>query len=204
MNRAASTISLLLLWVLATGCSSQRTEARIRVRAFEIPTDILRQHTSEGRLYKLSESAYSLSVVTRNELNAMLSREDARPYLLADSTRFIDDWPGETDTWLYSPALGGGGQDALRTGGGVGFLGARDRAGRLEVHIDYLIDHRGPQGQKLIESKIFYEYYYPEGKVLLFHTPSSASDRRPRHHVVAVEAAREDRTSAYGALYPAK
>lgn len=204
MNRAASTIALLLLWVLATGCSSERTEARIRVRAFEIPTDILRQHTAQGQLYKLSESAYSLSVVTKNELNALLSREDVRARLLADSTRVIDDWPGETDTWVYSPTFGEVGPDAFRTGGGVGFLGVRDRDGRLEVRIDYLIDHRGPQGQKLIESKIFYDYYYPEGKVLLFHTPSSASDRRPRHHVVAFEAAREDRTSAYSALYPAK
>jgi hypothetical protein len=199
MNKAASISSLLLLWVLAAGCESQGTPARVHLRVFEVPTQVLRLHTSEPNPYKLSDSAYSLSVVTSNDLNAMLRSKVAQPRMLADSTRVVNDWPAATDTWVYSPGYAGLGPDSMSTGGGAGYLGVRERGGNLEVHLDYMVNHRGPQGQKLIESKIFYEYRYPEGRVLLFHTPSHAPDGISRQHVIAFEVTRENSLPFEGA-----
>jgi hypothetical protein len=58
-----------------------------------------------------------------------------------------------------------------------------------------MVNHRGPQGQNLIESKIFYEYRFPEGQVLLFHGPANAPDEAPQQHVIAFEVTRENTKS---------
>jgi hypothetical protein len=194
MNKAASTILLLLLWVFATGCGSQAAKARVRMRVFEMPTQALRLHLSDQNPRKLSDSAYSVSVVSRNELDAMLQSSGPRPWMLTDRTRVINDWPWTTDTWVYAPERAAVEAGALYAGGGVGSLGVRERGERLQVHFDYLVSHRSPQGKQIIDSKLFYEHAYSEGQVLLFHTPSSASDGSSRHHVIAFEISRENRT----------
>jgi hypothetical protein len=191
MNKAASVVSLLLLWVFAAGCGSQSTKARVHLSVFEVPTQVLRLHTSDQNPRKLPQSDYYVSVVTPNDLNAMLRSQEAQSRVLADSTRVINDWPAIADTWVYSPSYAGLGPDGFYTGGGAGSLGVRERGGRLEVRLDYLVDHRGPAGKKLIESKIFYEHLYPEGEVLLFHTPSAAANGVSRQHVIAFEITRD-------------
>ncbi len=198
MNKAASTISLVLLWVLAAGCESQGTKARVHLRVFEVPTQVLRLHMSDRSPRKLSDSAYFVSVVTRGDLDAMLQSPGASPRMLAESTRVINDWPALADTWVYSPAYAGMRLDTICSGGGVGYLGVREQGGHLEVHLDYLVNHRGPQGQKLVESKIFYEYRYPEGQVLLFHAPANDSGQAPQQHVIAFEVTRENGTPLNG------
>ena len=198
MNKAALTVSLALLWVLACGCESQPTKARVHLRVFEVPTQVLRLHTSDQNSRKLSDSAYFVSVVTRSDLNAMLQSPGAGPRLLADSTRIINDWPAVADTWVYSPTYAGVRLDSICTGGGVGYVGVRDQGGQLEVHLDYLVDHRGPQGQKLVESKIFYDYRFSEGQVLLFHAPENAPGEGPQQHVIAFEITREDAAPSQG------
>lgn len=195
MNKAASTVSLVLLWVLAAGCESQGTKARVHLRVFEVPTQVLRLHMPDRSPRKLSDSAYFVSVVTPSDLDAMLRSQGANPRLLAESTRVINDWPAVPDTWVYAPAYAGMRLDTICAGGGVGYLGVRERGGHLDVHLDYMVDHRGPQGQKLVDSKIFYEYRYPEGQVLLFHTPASGSEGAPQQHVIAFEVTRENATN---------
>jgi hypothetical protein len=195
MTRAASMISLLSLWFLAAGCGSQSTQARIHVRVFEVPPQVLRLHTSEQKPYKLADSAYSVSAITPRELDAMLRSEGAKSPLLAERTRVINDWPAVMDTWVYSSVSAGMRLDTVCNGGGVGSLGVRGRGRNLEIRLDYMVNHRGPQGQKLIESKIYYDYLYPEGQVLLFHAPSHGPDGRPRLHVIAFDVTREDQTS---------
>jgi len=192
MKKAAPTILLILLWVLAAGCESQGTKARVHLRVFEVPTQVLRLHMSDRSPRKLSDSAYFVSVVTPSNLDAMLQYQGVNSRLLADSTRVINDWPAVADTWVYSPTYAGMRLDTICTGGGAGYLGVREQGGQLEVHLDYLVNHRGPQGQKLVESKIFYEYRYPEGQVLLFHAPANASGEAPQQHVIAFEVTRED------------
>jgi len=188
MKKAASVVLLLLLWVLVAGCESQGTPARVHLRVFEVPTDVLRLHTSNESPYKLADSAYAVSIVSPNELNAMLRTPGSGPGLLTDTTRVINDWPATTDAWVYSPSYARA--DTLYTGGGVGYLGVRDQGGQLELHLDYLVNHRGPQGQKLVESKIVYQYRYPEGGVLLFHAPADTVAGIPRQHVIAFEVTR--------------
>ena len=165
---------------------------------FEVPTQVLRLHMSDQHPRKLSDSAYFVSVVTLGDLDAMLQSPGANPRMLTESTRIINDWPEVADTWVYSPAYAGMRLDTICTGGGVGYLGVRDQGGHLEVHLDYLVNHRGPQGQKLVDSKIFYQYRYPEGQVLLFHTAANASDEAPQQHVIAFEVTREDATPPSG------
>jgi hypothetical protein len=198
MNKAAAMISLVLLWVLAAGCESQGTKARVHLRVFEVPTQVLRLHMSDRSPRKLSDSAYYVSVVTPRDLDALLQSPGANPRMLAESTRVINDWPAVADTWVYSPAYAGMRLDTICSGGGVGYLGVREQFGHLEVHLDYLVNHRGPHGQKLVESKIFYEYRYPEGQVLLFHAPANASDEAPQQHVIAFEVKREGVTPLNG------
>jgi len=199
MNKTVPMISLLPLWVLAAGCENQGTQARVHLRVFEVPTQTLRLHTPEQNLYKLSHSAYLVSVVSPDDLHAMLRAPGASPRILAERTRVINDWPAVMDTWVYSPSYAGMGLDTICTGGGAGSLGVRERGRNLEVRLDYIVNHRGPQGQTLIESKIFYESYYPEGQVLLFHTPTNSPDETPRQHVIAFEITRENRMAVYGA-----
>jgi hypothetical protein len=201
MTKTVTIVSLVLLWVLAAGCGSRPTRAQVHLKVFEVPTHVLRQNTLERRLYKVPGSAYSLSVVTPEELEAMLGRWNARTRLLAESTRIIEDWPGMAYTWVYSAGGPVIRPDAICSGGGAGTVGVRERDGRLEVRIESLVDHRGPQGQKLVESEIFYEHLYPEGRILLFHTPSNASGLSSQHHVIAFEAIAGDRMDVYGALY---
>jgi hypothetical protein len=197
MNKASLTISLALLWVLAAGCESQATKARVHLRVFEVPTQVLRLHTSDRYSRKLSDSAYYVSVVTPRDLDAMLQSPGANSRMLADSTRVIDDWrPAAPDSWVDSPTSSGIRLDSLDTGGGVGYLGVGDQGGQLLIHLDYLVNHRGPQGQKLIESKIWYEYPYPEGQVLLFHAPANPSGQGSEEHVIAFEVTRADATSS--------
>ena len=198
MNKAASTSSLLLLWVLAAGCQSQATQARVHLRVFEVPAEVLRFHTSDQNPHKLSDSAYSVSVVTCDALDVMLRFNGAPRRLLAERTRVINDWPAMADTWVYSPSYAGMGADSICTGGGVGSVGVRERGRNLEVRLDYLVNHRGPQGQRLIESKLFYEHDYPEGRVLLFHSPASAPDGSARQHIIAFEITRADPAPVYG------
>jgi hypothetical protein len=199
MNKASLTISLALLWVLAAGCESQATKARVHLRVFEVPTQVLRLHTSDRYSRKLSDSAYYVSVVTPRDLDAMLQSPGANSRMLADSTRVIDDWrPAAPDSWVDSPTSAGVRLDSLDTGGGVGYLGVGDQGGQLLIHLDYLVNHRGPQGQKLIESKIWYEYPYPEGQVLLFHAPANASGGGLEEHVIAFEVTRADTTPSNG------
>jgi hypothetical protein len=166
---------------------------------FEVTTQVLRLHTSDQSPHKLSDSAYSVSVVTPNDLDAMLKSGGAKQRLLTERTRVINDWPAIADTWVYSPSYAGMAQNSICSGGGVGSLGVRGRGRNLEVRLDYMVNHSGPQGQKLIESKIFYDHSYAEGQVLLFHTPANASDGGSRRHVIAFEITREDRMSAHGA-----
>jgi hypothetical protein len=193
MKKAALTTSLVLLWVLAAGCESQATQARVHLRVFEVPTQVLRLHLSDRSPRKLSDSDYYVSVVTRRDLDAMLQSPGADSRLLADNTRIIDDWrPAVPDTWVYSSTYAGIRLDSICTGGGVGYLGVGDQGGQLLIHVDYLINHRGPQGQKLVESKISYEDPYPEGRVLLFHAPANAPNEAPQQHVIAFEVTREN------------
>jgi hypothetical protein len=198
MNKAALMISLPLLWVFATGCESQGTQARVHLRVFEVPTEVLRLHTPDQNPRKLSDSAYSVSVVTPNDLNAMLRSGGPTQRLLTERTRIINDWPALTDTWVYSPTYAGMGQDSTCTGGGVGCLGVRGRGRDLEVRLDYIVSHSGPQGERLIDSQIFYDHSYREGQVLLFHAPSSESDGGSLCHIIAFEITRDDDTSAFG------
>lgn len=200
MKKAASIIFLTLLWVLAAGCESQATKARVHLRVFEVPTQVLRLHLSDRNPRKLSDSAYYVSVVTPRALNAMLQSPGANSRMLADSTRIIDDWrPAIPDTWVYSPTSAGIRLDSLDTGGGVGYLGVGDQGGQLLIHLDYLVNHRGLQGQKLIESNIWYECPYPEGQVLLFHAPTNAPGQAPQQHVIAFEVTRENARPLNGA-----
>ena len=199
MKKVAAVMSLLSLWVLATGCESQGTQARVHLRVFEVPTQVLRLHLSERSPRKLSDSAYFVSVVTPNDLDAMLRSPGANPRLLTESTRVINDWPAVADTWVYSPVYPGMRLDTICTGGGAGYLGVREQSGHLQVHLDYMVNHRGPQGQKLVESKIFYEYRFPEGQVLLFHTSANAANEAPQQHVIAFEVTRENPAPLYGA-----
>lgn len=202
MNKAASTSSLLLLWVLATGCQSQSTQARVHLRVFEVPTQALQLHTRESNPHKVSDSAYYVSMVTPSDFNALLQSDGARQRLLTERTRVINGWPAIADTWVYSPSYAGKGQDSICTGGGVGSLGVRQRGGNLEVRLDYMVDHRGPQGQKLIESKLYYDHDYPEGQVLVFHTPSNTPDGGSRQHIIAFEITRENHRSTFEAAKP--
>ncbi len=194
MNKAALTTSLVLLWVLAAGCESQGTKARVHLRVFEVPTQVLRLHMSDRSPQKLADSAYYVSVVAPRDLDAMLRSPGASPRLLTESTRVINDWPAVADTWVYAPAYAGMRLDTICSGGGAGYLGVREQFGQLQVHLDYMVNHRGPQGEKLVESKIFYERGYPEGQVLLFHAPANASNEAPQQHVIAFEVTRENPT----------
>jgi hypothetical protein len=199
MNKAASIISLALLWVLVAGCESQSTKARVHLRVFEVPTQVLRLHMSDRTPRKLSDSAYYVSVVTRRDLDDMLRSPGANSRLLADTTRIIDDWrPAVPDTWVYSSAYAGIRLDSIPTGGGVGYLGVGDQGGQLLIHLDYMVNHRGPQGDKRVESKIYYEQSYPEGQVLLFHAPANAPHEAPQQHVIAFEVTRENPTPLNG------
>ncbi len=198
MNKAVAVMSLLSLWVLAAGCGSQSTKARVHLRVFEVPTQVLRLHTADEKPRKVADSAYALSIVNPNDLNAMLRSQASQSRLLTDSTRVIDDWPAVADTWVYSPSYASVGLDGSYSGGGCGSLGVREWGGHLEVRLDYLVDHRGPQGQKLIESKLFYEYRYPEGQVLLFHAPSPAPGGIARQHVIAFEVTRDNPLGVLG------
>jgi len=197
MNRIVAVISLGLSGLLAAGCESSDLQARVHLRVFEVPVQTLRRHTPEENLYKLPHSAYLLSVVSPNDLNAMLRSPHSTSRLLTERTRVIDDWPAVMDTWVYSPSQAGMGPDTLYTGGGAGSLGVRQHWGNLEVRLDYLVNHRGPQGQKLIEAKLFFESPYPEGQVLLFHAPTQAPDGSPRQHVIAFEITRMNRVPVY-------
>jgi hypothetical protein len=199
MNKAASTLSLLLLWVLAAGCESQGTPVRVHRKVFEVSTPVLRLHLPDDKAARLPGSAYSVSIMTPNDLNGMLRYDGEKPRLLAESTRIVNDWPAATDTWVYSPSYAAVGSDTIYSGGGVGSLGVRERGRRLEVRLDYIVDHRGSRGQKLVESKLFYEQRYPEDGVLLFHAPSGAATGSGRHHVIAFEITRNNATFGPGA-----
>jgi hypothetical protein len=139
----------------------------------------------------LWNSIYSVSVVTPDELEALLRSTGATPRLLAERTRVISDWPAIPDTWVYTPNYAGMGQDSICTGTGVGSLGVREHFGNLEVRLDYMVDHRGPRGEKLIESKLFYDHDYPEGQVLLFHTAADDSGGGSQQHIIAFEITRD-------------
>jgi hypothetical protein len=190
MKKAASLSSLLLLWVLAAGCQSQATQARVHLRVFEVPTQILQSYTANQSPHKLSDSVYSVSVVTPKNLDAMLRSNGAPQRLLAERSRVIKDWPAVTDTWVYTPGYVGMGQDTICTGGGVGSLGVREHGSNLEVRFDYLVNHRGPQGQRLVESKLYYDHDYPEGQILLFHAPARTPEGNTQQHVIAFEITR--------------
>jgi hypothetical protein len=195
MKKAASVVSLLALWVLATGCESQKsTRAQVHLRVFEMPTQVLQQNTADQNPRRLSNSVYSVSVVSAGQLEAMLQSNGAPSRMLTDSTRVVSNWPWETDTWVYSPMYTVTEPGAICAGSGVGALGVREQGGHLQVHFDYMVNHGGSQGQKLIESKISYDYNYSEGQVLLFHAPANGTGERPRHHVIAFEISRADRT----------
>ena len=203
MNKAASMVSLVLVGVLAAGCQSQGTEAQVHLRVFEVPAQVLRLHTADQKPHKLSNSAYVLSVVTPNELDAMLRASGTNQRLLTERTRVIRDWPAVADTWVYAPGYAGTAQNSIcndsGSGGGVGSLGVRERGRNLEVRLDYMVSHNSSQGQRLIDSQIFYEHSYPEGRVLLFHTPSNEDGGSSEQHVIAFEITRDDRMSAFGA-----
>lgn len=203
MNKAASIVSLVLTGALAAGCQSQGTEAQVHVRVFEVPAQVLRLHTTDQKPRRLSNSAYVLSVVTPTELDAMLRAPGTNQRLLTERTRVISDWPAVADTWVYAPGFAGTTQNSISSnsgsGGGVGSLGVRERGRNLEVRLDYMISHNSAQGQRLIDSQIFYEHSYPEGRVLLFHTPANEGDGRSEQHVIAFEITRDDRRSPFGA-----
>ena len=200
MNKAASMVSLVLVGILAAGCQSQGTEARVHVRVFEVPVQVLRLHTADQKPHKLSNSAYVLSVVTPNELDAMLRATGTNQRLLTERTRVISDWPAVADTWVYAPGYVAMAQNGMGSGsgGGVGSLGVRERGHNLEVRLDYMISHNSAQGRRLIDSQIFYEHSYPEGRVLLFHTPSNEDDGSSEQHVIAFEITRDDPMSPFG------
>lgn len=198
MNKAVSVVSLLVLSVVAAGCGTQNAKARVHLRVFEVPTQVLRLHTSDEKPRKVADSEYTLSIVNPTDLDAMLRFQGANSHLLTDSTRTIDDWPAVADTWVYSPSYIGGRPDGFYSGGGVGSLGVREAWGHLDVRFDYMVDHRGPQGQKLIQSTLVYECRYPEGQVLLFHAPSKGADGIARQHVIAFEITRDNSTSSFG------
>ena len=191
MNQAASTILLVLLWVLAAGCESQGTKARVHLRVFEVPTQVLRMHTADQNPHRLSDSAYSVSVVSPNALQAMLRPEKAGTRLLTDTTHVINNWPWVTDAWVYSPTYVFSATGGTGAGSGAGSIGVREQGGRLEAQFDYIVNHRSPLGEKLIESKIFYRHNYREGQVLLFHTPADTSGEGPWQHVIAFEITRQ-------------
>ena len=196
-------VSLVLAGALAAGCQSQGTEARVHVRVFEVPAQVLRLHTADRKPHKLADSAYVLSIVTPNELDAMLGAPGTTQRLLTERTRVINDWPAVADTWVYAPGYAAMTPNSMSStsgsGGGVGSLGVRERGHNLEVRLDYMISHNSAQGQRLVDSQIFYEHSYPEGRVLLFHTPSDEGDGRFERHVIAFEITRDDRRSLFGA-----
>jgi hypothetical protein len=202
MNKAASMVSLVLAGALAAGCQSQGTEAQVHVRVFEVPAQVLRLHMADQKSQKLANSAYVLSIVTPDELNAMLTASGTNQCLLTERTRVISDWPSVADTWVYAPGYAMT-QNSLSSnsgsGGGVGSLGVRERGHNLEVRLDYMISHNSARGRRLIDSQIYYEHSYPEGRVLLFHTPSDESDGRSEQHVIAFEITRDDRLSPFAA-----
>ena len=203
MKKIGWTIPLFLLGALTAGCGSegQETQARVRLRVFEIPAYVLQHYTQGRNLYELPRSDYSLSIVTPDQVDAMLSDREAAPQMLAENNRVIDRWPRLADTWAYSRIFGGMGPEAYCSGGGAGFLGVRERDGQLEIRVEYLVNHSGPHGQKLIESEIFYEYFYPQGHVLLFHAPVGDSEQAQQKHIVALEAALERSARSSGISY---
>lgn len=187
MIKAAWTVSLLMLWVLITGCAGQNTEARVHLRVFEMPTRALQMQTGDQDSHKLSNSAYSVSVLSSRQFEALLRATGAQARMLTDSTRVVHNWPWETDTWVYSPTYAVTQPDAICAGSGVGSLGVREQGDDLDVHFDYMVNHRGPQGQTLIESQIAYGQTYREGDVLLFYAPASPTGQGPLAHVIAFE-----------------
>ena len=186
----------ITLAVLGAGCQgqSQRVQARIELKVFDLPTHILREYTLGKKMWTLRDSSYSLNTITPRELSSMLSRPDANVRVLYEKERSINDWPRITDSWSYSRARNDSAILSTTSGGGAGCLGVRKRDGGLELRIDYYVTHRGERGKKIIESQIFYEHVYPEDRVLLFHAPAGLSAQRPRHHVVAFKATREEVT----------
>jgi hypothetical protein len=195
MKKAAGVIALMLLWVLGAGCASQATKARVRMRVFDMPTQALRRGLPDQKPHRLADSAYCVSVVSPDQLNAMLLSNNPRPWTLADRTRVINDWPSTTDTWAYAPNQEAVRAGALYTGGGVGALGVGTHGQHLTVHVDYMVSHRSPRGEQLVDSQFYYENDYPEGQVLLFYTPSDTSGAGARYQVIAFEFTRAPQAS---------
>ncbi len=195
MKKAAGVVALTLLWVFGAGCASQATKARVRMRVFDMPTQILRRGLPDQKPRKMADSSYCVSVVSPDQLNAMLLSNDARLWILADRSRVINDWPSTTDSWAYAPDQEAVRAGALYSGGGVGALGVGAHGRHLSVHVDYMMSHRSPRGEQLVDSKLYYEADHPDGQVLLFYTPSDTSGAGARYQVIAFEIARAPQAS---------
>jgi len=200
MRRAVWIISALLLWVLGAGCQGryQPAQARIQVTVFEAPARLVREYALETRMRKVPDSSYFMSVISPDELHSMLTRQDGAARVLYEENRVVRDWPRAADSWSYSRPHGHGGSDSACSGGGAGFLGVRGRDDHLETRIRYMVNHRGPNGRKAVESNISFESYFPVGRILLFCAPSCLSQQPPQLHAIAFQATPEDWTHPYG------
>jgi hypothetical protein len=175
----------------------QPAQARIRITAFEAPAQMVREFALGAKVRNLPNSAYSVAVITPRQLRRMLGRENRAARLLYEDDRVIRDWPRATDSWSYSYPFDDVELGGACSGGAAGFLGVRRRGGRLEMRISYIINHRGANGRKAVDSHIDFECEFPVGKVLLFFAPSHLSNLSPRIHAVAFQAVQEERTSPY-------
>ncbi len=199
MRRAVWVTSTILLWVLGAGCQGryQPAQARIQVTVFEAPARIVREYTLETRMRRVPDSSYFVSVISTEELHTMLTRQDSTTRMLYEDNRIVRDWPRAPDSWSYSLPRGDAGSDSGCSGGGAGFLGVRGRDDHLETRIRYIVNHRGPNGRKAVESNISFGSYFPVGRVLLFCAPSCLSQQPPQLHAIAFQVAQEDWTPPY-------
>jgi hypothetical protein len=195
---------LACLSTLTVGCQNRYAPAtaRIETTVFEIPTQYLREYTLGKETYEFRDSSYALSILRPEELRSMLTRRDANAIVLYYRERVVDRWPRVTDNWAYTKPRYGAVMSSTTTGGGAGFIGVRERDGQLEIRIDHLVRHRGVLAERIIESELFYEHFYPAGHVLVFHAPAGLLGQKPSHHVVAFGAVRTDVAPRLGPLSP--
>jgi hypothetical protein len=185
---------LVVFAVLTAGCQNRYgpAAARVEITVLEVPTQYLREYTLGKGTQEMADSSYSLTALRPEELDSLQTRPDANARLLHFRRREIDRWPRVTDNWSYTTGRDDGLGQSTSAGGGAGFLGVRERESQLEIRIDYLVTHRGVLGQRSVESKIFYEHFYPAGNVLVFHAPAGLLGRKPSHHIIAFHAVRTD------------
>jgi hypothetical protein len=195
MKRTACITATVVLWVLGAGCQSryQPAQARIQITVFEAPAPVIRQYTLGTKMHQVPDSSYLVTVISREALQNILTPHGGAARLLYEDSRVVRDWPRATDSWSYCHPFGGG-PDGACSGGAAGFLGVRGGGNHLETRINYIVNHRGPNGRKAVESSLSFDSYFPLGRVLLFFAPSQLSSR---FHAIAFQATPEAWTAPY-------